>query len=308
MTITLDKYKVHPTGGFSNHAKEYARLSVRPLASAMGAEICGVDLSTLDEEQFAEIADALYHHKMVYFRGQELTIDDQESVTLRFGNFGTDAYTTGAEDHPNVQKVVKEADSVTTFVFGGSWHTDSPFLERPPAISLLYGVDIPPYGGDTLWANTELAYDFLSDAMKTLLAPLRVHMSARNVIALLESHKDESGTMRTGSMTISPQQEGMIRGSYHPLVRTHPVTGRKALYVDETYAIGIEGMTEPESTALINFLCSHITQPVLTCRLRWEKGTFVMWDNRSCLHHAFNDYDGFRREMYRAIVEGEVPA
>lgn len=307
MTVSLKSYDIHATGRFSNHAKQYSQITVRPLASAMGAEILDVDLENLDEEQFAEIADAVYHHKMVYFRDQKLTKTDQENITLRFGDFGTDAYTQGAEGHPNVQAVVKEADSVTPLVFGGSWHTDSPFLEQPPAISLLYGVDIPPYGGDTLWANTELAYEFLSDAMKNLLSSLRVHMSARNVIALLQSNADESGAMKTGSMAITPQQEEMIQGNYHPLIRTHPATGRKALYVDETYSIGIEGMTEPEATALIGFLCMHITQPIFTCRLRWKKGTFVMWDNRSCLHHAFNDYDGFRREMYRTIVEGEIP-
>ena len=305
MNISLTQYKVHPTGSFNNNAKKYTRISAHPLSSAAGAEIRGADLSALDDEQFAEVADALYHHKMVFFRNQKLTIDDQERVTLRFGDFGTDAYTTGTEGHTNVQKVIKEADTATRFVFGGSWHTDSPFLERPPSVSLLYGVDIPPYGGDTLWANTELAYDFLSDTMKKLLEPLRVHMSARNVLALLRSSTDESGNL--GTMELDPEQKTMVEGNYHPLVRTHPVTGRKAIYVDETYSLGVEGMSEPEATALIGFLCSHITQPVFTCRLRWEPGTFVMWDNRSCLHHAFNDYDGFRREMYRTIVEGEVP-
>jgi taurine dioxygenase len=307
MSISLRAYKVHPTGRFDNHAREYQRIEVRPLASALGAEILGVDLRRIDDALFDEIADALCYHKMVYLRRQDLSLDDHEAFTLRFGDFGTDAYTDGAEGHPNVQWVVKEADDVVPVVFGGSWHTDWPFLQRPPAISMLYGVDIPPYGGDTLWANTQLAYDFLSDTMKAMLAPLRVHMSARNVIGLLEAHADESGTLKSGSIPLKRHQQAIIDGSFHPLVRTHPVTGRKALYVDESYALGIRGMTEAEATALIGFLCSHITQPAFTCRLRWEKGTFVMWDNRSCLHHAFNDHDGYRREMYRTIVEGEVP-
>ena len=307
MSISLDTYHVPLTGAFNNHAKQYSRISARPLTSAMGAEILGVDLRDLDDEQFAEIEDALYCHKMIYFRDQQLSVADQEDVTSRFGNFGTDAYSVGMEGHPHVQHLIKEADTTTPVVFGGSWHTDSPFLERPPAISMLYGVDIPPFGGDTWWANTAVAYDFLSDTMQGLLAPLRIHMSARNVLALLHSDAEANSDMRTGSMKLNPDEQMMIEGTFHPLVRTHPVTQHKALYVDETYSIGIQGMTDAEATALIGFLCSHITQPVFTCRLRWEPQTFVIWNNPSCLHHAFNDYDGFRRELYRTTVEGEIP-
>lgn len=173
---------------------------------------------------------------------------------------------------------------------------------------MLHGVEVPPYGGDTIWSNTKLAYDYLSDMMKTVVAPLRVHMSAVGVIAAMDSQQAElGGGPRLGNVEMAIEREAMIKGSVHPLVRTHPVTGHKALYVDETYSQGIEGMTDAESCALLSFLRAHVTQPSFTCRLHWEKDTLVLWDNRSCIHQAFNDYDGYRREMYRTTVMGEVP-
>jgi alpha-ketoglutarate-dependent taurine dioxygenase len=300
---------LHPTGRFNNHAKSYKRISAVPLASAMGAEIRGVNLSSLDDEQFSEIEDALYRHKMIYFRNQDITLSDQEAFTLRLGTFGVDAYTPGIVGHPNVQKVVKEADARVKMIFGSGWHTDSPFLPRPPAISILFGADIPPFGGDTIWANSQLAYEFLSETMQKLLAPLRVHMSARNVLRTLQEINPSQEATQLGSMSLSMEdQRGMIEGSFHPLVRTHPATGTKALFVDYTYSSGIQGLTEAEARALLDFLVDHVTQPAFTCRLRWEKHTLAVWDNRSCLHQAFNDHDGYRREMYRTTVLGEGPS
>jgi alpha-ketoglutarate-dependent taurine dioxygenase len=208
--------------------------------------------------------------------------------------------------------VIKEADVRVLMVFGNGWHTDSPFLERPPAISMLYGVDIPPFGGDTLFANTELAYDCLSEAMKQVVASLRVHMSAVEVVAVLQEMNRESGLAsgrgKMGNIELEVDTQSMVEGHHHPLVRTHPATGKKALYVDETYAQAIQGMTRAESAALLGFLREHVTQPAFTCRLRWEKNTLTIWDNRSCIHQAFNDFDGYRREMYRTTVLGEIPA
>jgi len=313
--------RLQPTGKFDNSAKAYDHITVTPLAAAMGAKICGVALSDLSGAQFENIADALYRHKMIYFRDQQLSHPDQEAFTLRFGEFGADAYTTGLPDHPNIQPVIKETGDRVKMIFGEGWHTDSPFLARPPSISMLYGVDVPPYGGDTIWANSELAYDYLSDTMKTMLAPLKVHMSAIGVIGMIDrtnreksgpapETESEGGPRRTkiGNMEIDLERQSMIEGSYHPLVRTHPVTGRQALYVEATYAQGFEGMTEEEAKPLLEFLRAHITQASFTCRLHWKKNSFAVWDNRSCLHQAFNDYDGYRREMYRTTVRGEVPA
>ncbi len=306
--------KLHPTGRFDNGAKTYKHITAVPLAAAMGAEIGNVQISRLSDDQFLEIEDALYRHKMIFLRNQDMTHDDQEAFTLRFGEFGIDAYTTGTLGHPNVQPVVKEADIHTKMVFGSGWHTDSPFLETPPAISMLFGVDIPPYGGDTMWCNTVLAYEYLSDTMKRILAPLKIHMSAKDVVSTLyEINKDKkpeeakSGPTTLGNIELDINTRAMVAGWYHPIVRTHPKSGEKAIYVDCTYSKGIQGLTSLEAEALLKFLKEHVTQPAFSCRLRWEPQTCAVWDNRVCIHPAFYDYDGFRREMYRTTVCGEVP-
>jgi len=301
--MNMDEVRVTPSGVFDNHARPYRHIQARPLAAAMGAEIVGLDARDVSDEAFAELRDALFHHKMIYLRDQALDHGAHERLTARFGPFGTDAYTQGVEGHPDVQPVIKEADVRSKAIFGGSWHTDSAFLTRPPSISTLYSVEIPPYGGDTMWANTALAYRALSPVMQRMIAPLRIHMSAeRNSATQLRLNG------RNTAFSSEEARDQAFEGAFHPLVRTHPVTGEKALYVDESYAVGIEGMTPAESRPLIEFLSQHIIQHAFTCRLRWEPRMLVMWDNRICLHHASNDYDGFRRELYRTTVMGEVPA
>jgi taurine dioxygenase len=280
----------------------------------MGAEIRDVQISHLTDEQFVEIEDALYRHKMIYLRDQNMNHADQEAFTLRFGDFGIDAYTTGTEGHRNVQPVVKEADTRTQMIFGSGWHTDSPFMEAPPAISMLFGAEIPPYGGDTIWCNTVLAYQYLSDTMKQVIAPLKVHMSAAFVVGQLnemnrgqQSEGGKAEPTKFGDMELDVNTKAMVDGWYHPMVRTHPKSAEKALYVDHTYSHGIEGMSDAEAQALLAFLKDHVSQPAFSCRLRWAPKTFTVWDNRICIHQAFNDHDGFRREMYRTTVMGEVP-
>ena len=308
--------KVHPTRKFDNTPKSYSHITATPLAAAMGAEIRGVDISTITDAQFLEVEDALYRHKMIYLRNQKFSHADQESFSLRFGEFADDAYTTGVDGHRNVHPVIMEADARVDMVFGNGWHVDSPFMKQPPSVSMLYGVEVPPYGGDTMWANTVLAYNCLSEAMKDLVAPLKIHFSANGVVNQLKKEADDNRkkdvdggrTKGFGSMELDMKTQSMVEGSFHPLVRTHPKSGERALYVDQTYSNGIEGLTTDESAGLLSFLKEHVTQPAFTCRLRWEQDTFVLWDNRGCCHHAFNDYDGHRRELYRTTVKGEVPA
>jgi alpha-ketoglutarate-dependent taurine dioxygenase len=298
----------YPPEYFDDKKNGYTAIRTVPLASAMGAEILGVDIANISDEQFTQIRDALFRYKMIYFRGQtSMTINDQEALTLRFGEFGTDAYTKGMEGHPNVQRVLKEASSVVDWVFGDGWHTDSPFLAQPPSISLLQSLDIPPYGGDTWWSNAQLAYELLSDKMKEVIAPLKVHMSAAWVLSNVNKGKPKLNDLSLGDMNLTVDQQKMIVGNFHPLVRTHPETGQKSLYCDTSYAMGIEGMTQEESKGLLNFLGEWATREDFNCRLRWEKNMLVIWDNRLALHKAFNDYDGYRREMIRTIVNGEIP-
>ena len=188
-------------------------------------------------------------------------------------------------------------------LFGSGWHTDSPFLPELPGVTILRSVQIPPYGGDTVWANCALAYRTLSPAMQAMLAPLKVRMSARN-----NAFTQKLADGKELSFANDAAREAALAGNGHPLVRTHPVTGEKALYLDEVYAVGIDGLTSAEARPLLEFLIQHITQHHFTCRLRWDEGMVAMWDNRTALHLAANDYDGYRREMYRTTLAGERPA
>lgn len=306
--------RLHPTGMFDNSPLPTRHIEVAPLAAAMGAEIRGVDLSNLTDDQFAEIEAALFRHKMIYFRGQKMSHGDHEAFSLRFGPFAEDAYTSGVPGHRNVHPLIKEADDRSKAIFGGGWHTDSPFLDQPPSITSLRSVEIPPYGGDTIWANTALAYAALSPAYRRLIDTLRVQFSMKQVLhnaqVAAELRDNPIGRLAaTKSLDELPEDiQRKLRGNLHPLVRTHPRTGEKALYIDAAYAVGLEGMGEDEAEPILDFLVRHITQPAFTCRLRWEVDMMVVWDNRLTVHQAFNDYFGHRRELYRVTVAGETPS
>jgi taurine dioxygenase len=305
--------RLHPHGKFDNHAANYRHIKALPLAAAMGAEIHGVHIPNASDAAFAEIQHALFRHKMIFFRDQHLSHGEHHSFSRRFGEFAQDAYTDGIPGFKEVQPLIKEADDKSAMVFGSGWHTDSPFLPEPPAISTLRAIVIPPYGGDTMWANLALAYAMLSDDVRVQIETLRVHFSMRDVLQFAQANAEQrdspigklAATRELGELPVSVAAS--VRGSVHPLVRTHPVSGEKALYCDASYAIGIEGMSAAESTPLLKELAEHLTQPAFTCRLRWSPGTITLWDNRLCVHQAFNDYDGFRREMYRTTIAGEKP-
>lgn len=305
---------LHPTGLFDNHAAPAEHIEVVPLAAAMGAEVRGVDLRAVSDAEFAEIQAALYRHKMIYVRGQRLSHADHEALSLRFGPFAEDAYTEGVPGHRNVHPLIRDADDRSQMVFGSGWHTDSPFLARPPAITTLRSVEVPPFGGDTIWCNSALAYATLSDTFRAMIDGLRTHFSMRRVLsaaqAAVEARDNPIGKLAAtrDAAELPEAVQRKVAGSVHPLVRTHPVTGERALYVDEAYAVGIDGLAEAEAAPLLEFLWRHVTSPAFSCRLRWEPDMFVVWDNRLCVHAAFNDYWGYRRELYRTTIEGEAPA
>lgn len=297
----MREVRLSPSGGFDNAALPASHIEVRPVAAAMGAEVMG-DLRDLSGDAFAELRQALWRHKMLFARGQHWTHAEHEAFALRWGPFAPDAYTHGVAGHPGVQPLIKEADHRSKGLFGSGWHTDLPFLPEPPGMTILRSVEVPPYGGDTVWANCALAYRTLSPAMQTMLRPLKVRMSAVN-----NAHTQKLADGKELNFASDEAREAAFAGNAHPLVRTHPMTGELALFVDEVYAVGIEGMTQAESLPLLDFLCRHITQHHYTVRLKWEPGMVAMWDNRGALHLAANDYDGFRREMYRTTMAGERP-
>jgi taurine dioxygenase len=305
--------RLHPTGLFDNRPAQNSHIQALPLAAAMGAEIRGVNAAQLSDAQFDEVRLALFRHKMIFLRGQKLTHDEHEKFSLRFGPFAVDAYTRGVPGHRDVHPLIKEADDASKMVFGEGWHTDSPFLPQPPSITILRSVEVPPFGGDTMWANSALAYRMLSPAYRDLIQNLRVRFSLRDVLAAAQSAVEDRDTpigrlaATRSSERLSDDLMTKIRGSVHPLVRTHPHTAEKALYVDTSYAINLEGLETEEAAPILRYLGEHLTQPAFTCRLRWEPDMLVLWDNRLCVHQAYNDYQGHRRELYRTTVIGETP-
>jgi len=294
--------RVSPCGEFGNTPFESTHFESVPLAAAMGAEIAGVRLPELSDEAFEDLKRALYHHKMIYLVDQHLSHAEHEEWAARLGPFAVDAYTQGVEGHRNVHPIIKEAQVSAKSLFGGGWHTDSPFLPEPPAITTLRAVDVPPYGGDTTWANSALAFRHLSTPYQDMLRGLRVHMSAANNFATQEKLLGKAIQFASEE----EYQQGM-RGNFHPLVRTHPESGEESLYICDTYAVGIEGMSTFEAKPIIDHLVQHATQHAFTCRLKWKPGMVALWDNRLVMHLGPNDYDGFRREMYRTTTAGTVP-
>jgi alpha-ketoglutarate-dependent taurine dioxygenase len=294
--------RVAPCGDFDNHPFQSDHFTVEPLAAAMGAEIIGVRLPELSDEGVASFKQALWQHKMVYLRDQHLTHAEHAAFSRRLGPFAIDAYTQGVPEERDVHPIIKEAHEVTPSLFGGGWHTDSPFLPEPPSITFLRQIEGPPYGGDTTWTNTALAFKHLSTTFQDMLRPLQVWMSAANNFATQTFLRGEP----IGFGDKAKQDQG-LKGSYHPFVRTHPVTGQPSLYICDTYAAGILGMTTHEAKPLIDFLVAHTIQHAFTCRLRWQPGMVCLWDNAATMHLGPNDYDGFRREMYRTTIAGGVP-
>ncbi|MEQ1931780.1 MAG: TauD/TfdA family dioxygenase [Parvularculaceae bacterium] len=287
----------------TNASRKSDHIKVDPIAGTMGAEISGVDVRDMSAAAFEEIKTALADHIAVFILGQDLSVEEMERFTSRFGAFGDDPFIKGMDEHPHVLHVKKEAKEMLPVVFGGLWHSDWSFLEAPPAYTILHAKEIPPFGGDTLYANCYLAYEALSVEFRRILDGLTALHSAqrgygedmKRVYAFLEN------------MTVKTGGEASTRIEEHPLVRTHPVTKRKALYVNPVYTVGIKGMDEEESTPILQFLARHMTHENFTCRFRWKPGAIAMWDNRACLHLPISDYLGFRREMYRTTVEGERP-
>ena len=280
------------------------RIDIRPLSGALGAEIADVDLSTpMDKAAFETIRSAFLEHGVVFFRDQELSREAQLDFARRFGKPDIHPIADGMDEHPEVILVRKPAGEEA--FFGTSWHTDNSFFERPSAITLLYGEDVPAFGGDTLFASMEHAYDALSDVMKAFLAPLAaVHSASRAYDPRTtgdEKYRGEAAITYTYSESIYDEVE-------HPVIRTHPETGRKSIYVNAMFTQRIVGLNPDESTALLSMLYEHATRPEFTCRYRWTPGSVAMWDNRCLQHYAIDDYRDFERVMYRVTIGGTRPS
>ncbi len=278
----------------------YKHIKVEPIAGALGAEISGLDFSAeLDPAVMAEVKQAHLEYLVIFFRDQKASDHDLARFARYFGELAAlppHRQTPGS--FPELLVIDKMPE--TNLVFGWEWHSDTSHLPIPSLGSVLAARVLPSVGGDTLFANQYLAYDTLSEGMKKMLDGLQaVHSNGRvlatieadDVLPLGQGHTGNHGTLK----------------SVHPVVRTHPDTGKKALFVNTLHTERFENMTIAESAPLLHFLYEHATRPEFTCRFRWREGSIAFWDNRSCQHLALDDYPGQRRTMHRVQIRGTKP-
>jgi taurine dioxygenase len=281
-------------------------IDVQPVAGALGAEIHGVDLSkTLDNSTFNDIYQAWLDHLVIFFRDQELTVDQHYEFAKRFKKLIPHPYVKSLDGYPEMIEIVKAPDQVHNW--GGSWHADLSFMEEPPAGAVLYGRELPPVGGDTMFVNTQLAYETLSDGMKGMLDGLKaVHV---------ESAPRGAPARYSDAYKKMYEKQGEIANeNAHPVVRTHPETSKLGLFINPSFTSHLEDMTVEESQPVLDVLYDHMRRPEFSCRLRWQPGTVAIWDNRAVWHNALaddfgarNNGQGFRRVLHRATLAGDKP-
>jgi taurine dioxygenase len=274
------------------------QLQIKRLAGALGAEIHGVDLAAgLTESLAAQVRQVFLEHQVIFFRDQSLTPDQFLRFAQAMGQPIEYPFVKGLAGYPVIIEVKKLEHERSNF--GGIWHSDTCYLEQPPMGSMLLAREVPPHGGDTLFASQYLAYETLSEGMRKLLAPL---------VAVNSSAKADVSKTREDRIASDGRAEA--RKDYeseHPVVRTHPETGRKALYVNVAHTVRFRGMSEEESAPLLQYLHQHQVKPEFTCRFSWQPGSLAFWDNRCVQHNPVNDYHGFRRVMHRITLAGDTP-
>lgn len=287
--------------GSSTSPVQNSRIEVRPITGALGAEIHGVDISQdLDDQVFGEIRQALLDHCVIFFRDQDLDVERQKAFARRFGDIFIHPNFAGTGSDPEVVEVRREPGD-KMIVGGENWHTDTTMVANPPMGAVLYAIETPSYGGDTLFANQYLAFEALSDGMKRMLSGLKAMHSDRNSAG--------PNSVRNAYRSTKTRADADWRETVnvHPVIRTHPETGRKLLFVNKAYTFAFEGMTEQESKPLLDYLFELGHRPEFTCRFRWQPGSVGVWDNRCTKHLALNDTGSNRRLMRRIQIAGDRP-
>ena len=273
-------------------------LDVKPMAGAVGAEIQGVDLlRDISDELITAIRDIWLQYGVIFFRDQDLNPDQFQAFAERFGEVIEYPFVKGIPGHPMIIPVMKLPHERHNF--GGVWHSDTAYLTAPPMATMLIGREIPPKGGDTLFASGYAAYDALSEGLKATLAGLKAaNCSAKaEVTKTREDRIADSATDKAGEALVGE----------HPVIRTHPETGRKSLYVNPAHTTHFVGWTEEESAGLLNYLFAHQIRPEFTCRFSWQPNSIAFWDNRCVLHNPINDYHGYKRLLHRITLKGDIP-
>ena len=275
----------------------YETIEVRPVGGALGAEIHGVDLSTdLPDQQFSEIREVFRDNGVIFFRDQKLTPEQHIAFAERWAPITINRFFTNVEGHPKIALVLKEPDQKKNI--GGGWHTDHTYDIEPAMGSILYAHEVPQSGGDTMFASMYAAYETLSDGLKQTLNGLQARHSSRHIFGSARAERKDDTVGRIKNPELANQD------AVHPVVITHPLSGRKSLYVNPTFTLGFEGWTDAESKPLLDYLYAHASQPSFTCQFHWQPGSIAFWDNRATWHLAVNDYQGQRRLMHRITVEG----
>ena len=286
----------------------YRRIEVKPVAGALGAEIARVNLGRLDDETFEEIKQAWLAHLVIFFRDQNITPEQQIAFAKRFGEIHHHPFMKGMDEYPDILEIIKEEGD--TKAFGEVWHTDQMFNPKPAKATILYAKETPDAGGDTMFTNLYMAYDTLSEPMKALLASVKT-WNVGDRKRLMDGEK--AGITRDGRYAGNEKMSAKLRNpgdvvteAAHPLVRTHPETGRKALYISN-HTQTLQGFKNAEARPIIDYLRTHAVEPEFTCRFRWQVGSMAIWDNRCTQHRALNDYPGKRRRMHRITIAGDSP-
>ena len=298
MSVSSQSIGLHHIDGESS----YRHIQLRRLSGACGGEISGVDLAQpLSDEVFDEIHKALLATQVIFFRDQDLSPEQLKAFASRFGELDIHTILRGLHGHPEILEVLTEPQD--EHVYAEGWHADVTYQSRPTMGAVLYAKEVPEYGGDTLFSNQYLAYETLSSGMQEMLKGLVAVHSSKRVYGDRQQEMD----LKDANIMVSKTQ-AQAAETQHPVVRTHPITGRQSLFVNDHYTMRFVGMTEEESAPLLEFLLSHAIRPEFTCRFQWQKHSIAFWDNRCLLHNPIADYHGQRRLMHRVVVKGDRPS
>ena len=270
------------------------------LSGACGAEISNIDLRDISDKNIKKIKDLLLEHKVIFFRNQDITHQEQINLSKCFGTIEKHAYVKGLPEHPEILRIVKEPFEKNNW--GENWHSDVSYNKEPTQAVILKSVEIPHVGGDTMFANMELAWETLDEKIKNKVINKKAIHSSLGMSFFVDNYEG----MEAKDINIDEYS------NEHPIVRTHPETGKKILYVNWTYTKSIIGFDKIESDKLLNQIFKHQERLELTCRFKWTKNAIAIWDNRSVIHYAIADYFpdrglGYRRVMDRIAIKGEIP-
>jgi taurine dioxygenase len=279
-------------------------MRISPLTPRLGAEITDIDLRRLDGSAIDELRQLWLRYKVLFLREQIIDLDDLLDFSHHFGELMQLPYIRPHDGYPDIIRVLKEADEIDMGVFGGDWHSDFSFLEAPPSASILYAEQVPEVGGDTLWIDMGATLSALPAQQRALLdGKYAIHSGTPYGVA----HAPAEETQFKGSIQIERNNPEADREIRHPVICQHPESGEALLFINPTYTTRIEGLAPAQSEDLLRSLYEHCTRPEFTCRFRWRPGSLALWDNRSTLHYAVNDYDGHRRCLYRTTIAGGIP-